>query len=111
MKRPAPSAVGEILPKAFPQLVVPLLEQRIRRQWASVVGPMVAQRTRPGALSGGSLQIFVDNSTWLHELTLRASELVSRLSAHFGPEIRAVRVTLASEGVPCSFPSQRGDTE
>jgi predicted nucleic acid-binding Zn ribbon protein len=111
MKRPPPSAVGEILPKAFPQLAVPLLEQRIRRQWPTVVGPEVARRARPGSLSGGSLQVFVDNSAWLHELTLRAPELVSRLSACFGPDIRAVRVTLGIERVPRPFSSQRGDTE
>jgi predicted nucleic acid-binding Zn ribbon protein len=110
MKRPAPSAVGDILPKAFPELAVPLLEQRIRRQWSSVVGPAVARRARPGSLSGGSLQIFVDNSAWLHEMTLRATELVSRLSAHFGPEIRAVRVTLGIERAPYPSTSRRGDT-
>jgi predicted nucleic acid-binding Zn ribbon protein len=109
MKRPAPSAVGEILPKALPQLAIPLLEQRIRREWPSLVGPVVARRARPGALLGGSLEILVDNSAWLHELTLRAPELASRLSARLGPDIRSVRVTLAMERAPSGSSSQRGD--
>jgi predicted nucleic acid-binding Zn ribbon protein len=111
MKRPAPSAVGEILPRAFPQLAVPLLEQKIRRQWPTVVGSVVARRARPGSLSDGSLEIIVDNSVWLHELTLRSPELLARLSACFGPQIRAVRVTFGIERAPHPLSSRRGDIE
>jgi hypothetical protein len=93
MKMPAPRAVGELIPSALPQIADRLLELKIRERWASIVGRDTARRTRPDAFSSGVLRVVVDNSPWLHELTLRASALTADLRAQF-PEIRAVRFVL-----------------
>lgn len=93
MRVRAPRAVADLLVSALPALRDPLLEQRIARAWVGLVGPDVARRARPGSFFDGCLQITVDNSPWLHELTLRAPELRERLRAEFG-EVRSVRVVL-----------------
>ena len=71
MKSRAPRAVGELLVSALPQLEERLLVQRMRRAWGALVGDDLARRAQPQALVKGCLTIVVDNSPWLHELTLR----------------------------------------
>lgn len=93
MRGEAPRPVGDLLVTAMPQLAERLVEHRLRRAWPSLVGLDVARRARPLALSGGCLQIVVDNSPWLHELTLRAPELTQRVARHC-PAVRSMRFTL-----------------
>jgi hypothetical protein len=95
MKRPAPRAVGDLLPSALPQIAERLLELKIRERWVSIVGRDTARRTRPEAVAAGVLRVAVDNSPWLHELTLRASALTADVRARF-PEIRALRFVLGA---------------
>ena len=93
MKSDAPRAVGDLLAGAMPQLEERLREHRLGRSWPAIVGADVARRARPGALTNGVLQIVVDNSPWLCELTLRAAELTRRVRAEV-PSVRALRFTL-----------------
>lgn len=95
MKRPAPRPVGELLLSALPQIEDRLLEYRIRRAWPSVAGPEVARRARPDGFVAGALRIVVDNSPWLHELTLRQADLMARLRERF-PAVKALRLTLGA---------------
>lgn len=95
MKTPAPRAVGELLLGALPQIADRLTTLRIRQSWGAVVGRDTARRARPDSLTGGTLRVVVDNSPWLHELTLRAPELTETLRARF-PEVHALRFTLGS---------------
>jgi len=96
MRRSAPSAVREILPVAVPGLAEHLVEQHIRREWRHLVGPDVARRCQPGALSGDCLQVVVDNSPWLQEMTLRTPEILTVLARRFGGRVRSLRVTLGT---------------
>src|SRR5207302_10004672 len=86
MRSSAPRAVGDILSTAVPQIRDRLVEQAVRRGWLSLVGPEVARRAQPGALTGHCLQVVVDNSPWLHELTLRAPQIVAALARAYGPK-------------------------
>ncbi|HTO13394.1 MAG TPA: DUF721 domain-containing protein [Candidatus Binatia bacterium] len=95
MKSGPPRAVGELLVSALPQLEDRLLVQRMRRSWSAVVGPDLARRAQPQALVNGCLTIVVDNSPWLHELTLRAADLTARLRAEF-PAVQALRFSLGA---------------
>src|SRR5437762_6379716 len=100
MKSGPPRAIGELLLGALPQLEDRLLVQRMRRTWSAVVGADVARRAQPQALVDGCLTVVVDNSPWLHEMTLRADELTARLRERF-PSLRALRFTLGTlEAVP-----------
>ena len=55
----------------------------------------MARRSRPDGVTGGTLRVVVDNSPWLHELTLREAELTAKVRERF-PEIRALRFALGT---------------
>jgi hypothetical protein len=95
MKRPAPRALADLLVSAIPQLADRLPEYHLRRSWSALVGADMARRARPHALASGCLTVVVDNSPWLHELTLRTEELTARLHAQF-PAVRSLRFTLGA---------------
>jgi predicted nucleic acid-binding Zn ribbon protein len=102
MKRDAPRAVGDLLATAVPQLSARLTETRIGRAWSSLVGADVARRARPQALQAGVLVVAVDNSPWLHELTLRAPELLAAIRARFA-DVTALR--LVAGPAPATAPA------
>jgi hypothetical protein len=95
MNKQAPRAVGDLLLGALPQVADRLLHLRIRQAWSALVGQDVARRSQPESFAGGTLRVVVDNSPWLHELTLREGELAAKIRARF-PEVQAVRVTLGA---------------
>jgi hypothetical protein len=95
MKTPAPRPVGELLPGALPQIADRMTHLRIRQAWGAVVGREVARRSLPDSFVGGTLRVVVDNSPWLHELTLRAPELATALRERF-PEVHTLKFTLGS---------------
>ncbi len=91
---------------AMPQLEDRLLVQRLRRAWVALVGADMARRAQPQALVNGCLQIVVDNSPWLHELTLRAPDLAARLGAEY-PAVRSIRFSLGAPPVEEPTPAAR----
>ena len=95
MKKAAPRAVGDLLLSALPQVAERLSTFRLRQSWGSIAGRDAARRSRPDSVTAGTLRVVVDNSPWLHELTLREPELATKVRAHF-PEIRALRFTLGA---------------
>src|SRR6185312_16587240 len=95
MRRGAPRAVGELLVNALPQLEDRLLVQKLARTWVALVGADMARHAQPQSLANGCLHVAVDNSPWLHELTLRAAELTERLRAQFDV-VRSLRFTLGT---------------
>lgn len=108
MKSAPPRAVGELLVAALPQLEDRLLVERLRRSWASLVGPEAARRSRPQALVNGCLHVVVDNSPWLSELTLLSPDLTARLGARHAA-VRSLRFSLgappAEERPPAAPPA------
>jgi hypothetical protein len=101
-----PRAVADVLAAAVPQIAERLPEYRIRTAWRTLVGVDVARRTRPESLANGCLHVVVDNSPWLHELTLRAAELTDRLHAQF-ETVRSIRFTLGTLQAEPSPPAER----
>src|SRR3989442_10264334 len=93
MRVGAPRAVADLLVTAVPELRERLAEHHVRRVWSTLLGADVARRAKPLALVDGCLTVVVDNSPWLHELTLRADQLTARLRARF-PAVRALPFTL-----------------
>lgn len=93
---------------AMPQLQDRLLVQKLRAEWPALVGHEVARRTQPQALANGCLQVTVDNSPWLHEMTLRAPDVAARVGARF-PAVRSIRFSLglppAEEPPPAARPA------
>ena len=91
-------AIRDLLLEAIPQLGDRLVEHRLRTSWSTVVGPEIARRSQPQGLVDGCLGIVVDNSPWLHELTLRQTELATRIRT-VAPSVRTVRIRLGSPNV------------
>jgi hypothetical protein len=91
-----PVRVGNLLTAAVPALAERMLEEAIRREWAQTAGPEAARRSRPGALRQGTLEVSVDNSPWLQELTLRSAAIVAALRKHHGSAVTGVRFALGS---------------
>src|SRR2546428_1460771 len=108
MRVGAPRAVADLLVTAVPELRERLAEHHVRRVWSTLVGADVARRAKPQALVEGCLTVIVDNSPWLHELTLRADELTARLRPRV-PPLRALRFTLGrlAEAGPSAAPPRR----
>ena len=92
----SPVRVGNLLTAAVPALAERMLEEAIRRDWTQTAGPEAARRSRPGALRQGTLEVSVDNSPWLQELTLRSAAIVAALRKRHGPAVIGVRFALGS---------------
>jgi hypothetical protein len=88
-----PRAVGDLIPDALPQLGERLVEVRVSAAWTALVGADVARRARPGRIVRGALEVTVDNSPWLSELTLRGPDLTRAVRARF-PDVAALRFVL-----------------
>jgi hypothetical protein len=99
MAAPAPSTpvrVRDLLVAALPELRDHMLEETIRRNWQGVVGPEFSRRSWPGRLRMGVLEVNVDNSPCLYEMTLRSAALLANLQARFGPAVTSLRLGLGS---------------
>jgi predicted nucleic acid-binding Zn ribbon protein len=57
---------------------------RLLTEWTDLVGPKIAQRTRPDGISDRVLWIEVATSAWLHELNLLRAQLVRGLVERLG---------------------------
>jgi tetratricopeptide (TPR) repeat protein len=93
-----PRPIADLLVTAVPELRDRLVEDRIRRAWAAVAGEDIARRTNPQRLVNGCLEVAVDNSPWLSELTLRSAELAKRVGARFDG-VRSIRFVLGTIAV------------
>jgi len=58
--------------------------ERIVTEWTELVGPRIAQRTRPDRIVDRVLWIEVASSAWLHELSLLKPQLLRGLLERFG---------------------------
>ena len=101
----SPVRVGNLLTRAVPALAERLLEEAIRREWPQTIGPDAARRSRPLALRQGVLDVSVDNSPWLQELTLRSAAIAATLQERHGSRVSGVRFMLATK-VPSAAPAE-----
>ncbi|MDX2087364.1 MAG: DUF721 domain-containing protein [Kofleriaceae bacterium] len=58
--------------------------QRLYTEWTELVGPKIAQRTRPEGITDRVLWIEVATSAWLHELNLLRPQLMNGLRTRLG---------------------------
>jgi len=57
-----------------------LLENRLRRDWSSIVGEPIASNTWPDQIRYKKLYLLVHNSVWLHQLTFLKPSLIHKLN-------------------------------
>ncbi|WP_083983632.1 DUF721 domain-containing protein [Actinomadura hibisca] len=96
-------------PRAFGSAIRDLLatrgwEQRaavggVFGNWPGIVGPELAEHTRPEKFENGVLTVAADSTTWATQLRLLAATLVRRLNEELGQgTVRQVKVTGPSSG-------------
>ncbi|MEW2356088.1 DUF721 domain-containing protein [Spirillospora sp. NPDC029432] len=96
-------------PKAFGAAIRELMASRGWEQraavggvfgnWPGIVGPELAEHTRPEKFEDGELTVVADSTTWATQLRLLASTLVRRLNEELGDgTVRRVKVVGPSSG-------------
>jgi len=64
-----------------------LLENRLHRDWGSIVGEPVASNTWPDQIRYKKLYLLVRNSIWLHQLTFLKPSLMQKLKDVDGKDL------------------------
>jgi predicted nucleic acid-binding Zn ribbon protein len=59
---------------------------RVQEIWGRLLGPAIAESSRPTAERDGVLTVICVSSVWAQELDLMGPELVGRLNAELGDE-------------------------
>jgi predicted nucleic acid-binding Zn ribbon protein len=63
-----------------------------------VVGPVIAQKSRPRMLKDGILFIEVENSVWMQELWFHQKEIIERIKKEYPKvEVKGVRLEIERE--------------
>jgi hypothetical protein len=92
--------VGEILPRVLELLGLDsrFEEVKLMRGWAEVVGPVIAQKSRPRMLKDGILFIEVENSVWMQELWFHQKQIIERIKKEYPKvEVKGVRLEIERE--------------
>ncbi|MEU5881015.1 DUF721 domain-containing protein [Spirillospora sp. NPDC047279] len=104
---PQPGRGGD--PKLFGAAIRELMSNRGWEQraavggvfgnWPGIVGPELAEHTRPEKFEDGELTVAADSTTWATQLRLLSSTLVKRLNEELGHNtVRRVKVVGPSSG-------------
>lgn len=67
---------------------------RLHEAWPDIVGPQLAERSRPGRLRGGILQVVVEAPRWATQLQYMTDQLAGRVAAETGFEVREVTIVV-----------------
>ena len=87
-----------------------LLENRLRRDWVSIVGEPIASNTWPDQIRYKKLYLLVHNSVWLHQLTFLKPTLIQKLNGAAGGELiteivlRVGEIPLRTSASPTTLP-------
>jgi predicted nucleic acid-binding Zn ribbon protein len=96
----ASARVGEILPRVLELMGLNdrFEEAKLIRDWAEVVGPVIANKSRPRMLRDGILFIEVENSVWMQELWFHQKQIIDRIRKEFPKvEIKGIRLGIERE--------------
>jgi predicted nucleic acid-binding Zn ribbon protein len=87
MDKPAP--LGTILQQAIEasRIDVDLDAYRLWQQWKDVVGPAIAENTRPEVIKGKLLVVHVSSAPWMQQLQFLKPELIKKLNETIGKEV------------------------
>ncbi|MBO2453518.1 DUF721 domain-containing protein [Actinomadura barringtoniae] len=96
-------------PKAFGLAIRELMANRGWEQraavggvfgnWPGIVGPELAEHTKPERFENGELTVMADSTTWATQLRLLSSTLVKRLNEELGHNtVRRVKVVGPTSG-------------
>ena len=83
-----PQRIDTSLEKLLGSLNAPSVDvlDIIFRAWSSVVGPDLAEHTRPGSIDGDLLTVTADDPTWATEFRWLEQEVLARLAEATGSD-------------------------
>ena len=93
-----PKPIGESLERLLGNLNAPSVDvlDVVFRSWDSIVGPDLAEHTRPTAVDGDVLNVAASDPAWATEFRWLESEVVKRLAEATGTDrIQRVQVRVA----------------
>lgn len=67
--------------------------------WRAAVGARIADRTRVGSLTRGTLTIYAASSTWANELTFLTTDIIARLRTA-GVDVQTLKFRIKDLGAP-----------
>jgi predicted nucleic acid-binding Zn ribbon protein len=90
--------VGDVLPSVLRDLGLQarFRERRVVEQWALVVGPELARRTRALRCDNGTLFVHVDHGAWMQELHFIEKKLLARMQAAC-PDVQLTRIRFTAK--------------
>jgi predicted nucleic acid-binding Zn ribbon protein len=93
-----PTQAGSVLSGALPNIALGprLMEYRIKRGWANMVGAALARRTEPTRLIHGTLHCTVSSSSWMTELNYQKELIMEKINTALGE--KAVSAILFKPG-------------
>lgn len=88
-----PTPIREGLERFFRHLGAPPVDvvSELRSQWPDIVGPALAEPTRPGELVNGVLTVICDDSAWASQISWMEAQIRQRFAAAF-PSYTLTRV-------------------
>ena len=86
-----------------------LLEQRLRRDWAEIVGEQIAVHTRPEQIRYRKLSVLVDHSVWMQQLAFLKPDLLRQIRVSVGEDL--VQDLLFRIGDLARIPLSASDSE
>jgi predicted nucleic acid-binding Zn ribbon protein len=88
-KMSSPAPLGTVLQQAMEasRIDIDLDAYRLWQQWEDVVGPTIAQNTRPEAIKGKLLLVNVSSAPWMQQLQFLKPELIEKLNETLGKEV------------------------
>lgn len=83
-----PQALGNILDCILRKykICVNSEEKRLAEVWNRVVGPQIAEQTRPTKMKKGTLFVNVSTSIWMQQLHYLKQEIMEKFNEHSGKE-------------------------
>lgn len=87
MDKPAP--LGAVLQQALKasRIDVDLEAYELWQQWNDVVGPAIAENTRPEAIKGKLFLVNVSSAPWMQQLQFLKPALIEKLNETLGKEV------------------------
>lgn len=95
---PGPQRLARSLEKLLGNLNAPSVDvlDVIFREWPSIVGPDLAEHTKPGSIDGDLLTVTADDPAWATEFRWLEREVVQRLAEATGTDrIQRVQVRVS----------------
>ena len=85
---PGPRPIGTSLEHLLGNLDAPSVDvlDVIFRDWPSIVGPDLAEHTRPAAIDGDRLVVSAGDSAWANEFRWLETEVLARLAEATGSD-------------------------